>query len=474
MYRVLSRTAVTDANRLRARVLAIATTVFAAGSWFLVHRRFDIDELEHAHAAWCVAQGLIPYRDFFEHHPPALYLLSAPLFRAMSPGDAFDRAAQTLVMCRAAMWLLAVVAIMLTHRLATYVVGPVATATGVWAVFLLATSFQFLNTTMEFRPDVPAVVCVLAALVCALEAQRSNSPVQRWWLLAAGAALGASLLFTQKAIFAAPGVVVFVSMTGRRGILTFGIGLMIPIAMVAGWFAANGAVVALVDGTIMRNVAINTDRSSPLPGLLASLLRNLPLYGFGLAGAIKAWRVKRTGAPSILLATLLSLGAGVVLIGRVYDQYYLLMLPLLAVFGAAAIAEWSARRPGSTGWIPGAVGVAAIVLLPGVVMTRYESNDRQLADMHLAMDQVRPDETVLSGIPGAGTFRPHAWYYFFLVGPFANATDLDALRLALDGGQIRPRLVVFDAAVQTMPTSVLQYLRAHYRPLRDDLYIRHD
>jgi hypothetical protein len=133
-----------------------------------------------------------------------------------------------------------------------------------------------------------------------------------------------------------------------------------------------------------------------------------------------------------------------------------------------------ARQPGSTSWIPVAVGVAAIVLLPGVVMTRYESNDRQLADMHLAMDQVRPDETVLSGIPGAGTFRPHAWYYFFLVGPFANATDLDALRLALDGGQVRPRLVVFDAAVQTDAASVLQYLRAHYRPLRDDLYIRHD
>jgi hypothetical protein len=282
------------------------------------------------------------------------------------------------------------------------------------------------------------------------------------------------LLFTQKAIFAAPGVVVFVSMTGRRRMLEFGIGVMIPIAMVAGWFAANGAVVALVDGTIMRNVAINRDRSSPLPGLFASLLRNLPLYGLGLAGAIKAWRAKRTGAPAILLAPLLSLGAGVVLIGRVYDQYYLLMLPLLAVFGAAAIAGWSARQTGSTGWIPVAVGVAAIVLLSGVVMTRYESNDRQLADMHLAMDQVRPDETVLSGIPGPGTFRPHAWYYFFLVGPFANATDFDALRLALDGGQIRPRLVVFDAAVQTMPASVLQYLRAHYHALRDDLYIRHD
>ena len=117
----------TDANRLRARVLVIATIVFAAGAWFLVHRRFDIDELEHAHAAWCVAQGLIPYRDFFEHHPPALYLLSAPFFRAMSPGAGFDRAAQTLVMCRVAMWLLAGVSITLTHRLAPHVVRPATT-----------------------------------------------------------------------------------------------------------------------------------------------------------------------------------------------------------------------------------------------------------------------------------------------------------------------------------------------------------
>ena len=268
-----------DANRLRARVLAIATIVFAAGPWFLGHRRFDVDELEHAHAAWSVAQGLIPYRDFFEHHTPALYLLSAPFFRAMSPDAGFDRAVQTLVVCRVATWLLAVAAIALTHRLATIAIQPAGLANGVWAVFLLATSFQFVNTTMEFRPDVPAVVCILTAFVCALEAQRSTSPVQRWWLLAAGATLGASLLFTQKAIFAAPGVVVFVSMTGRRRMLEFGIGLMIPIAMVAGWFAANGAVVALVDGTIMRNVAINRDRSSPLPGLFASLLRNLPLYG---------------------------------------------------------------------------------------------------------------------------------------------------------------------------------------------------
>jgi 4-amino-4-deoxy-L-arabinose transferase-like glycosyltransferase len=473
MYRVLSRTTVTDANRLRARVLAIAIIVFAAGLWFLGHRRFDIDELEHAHAAWNVAQGSIPYRDFFEHHPPALYLLSAPLFRAMSPGAGFEQAKQTLLLCRVAMWLLAAIVIVLTHRLGTHAAGSAGQTTSLWAVFLLATSFQFLNTTMEFRPDVPAVVCVLTAFVCALEANQRR-PQVRWWLVAAGTALGVSLTFTQKAIFAVPGLVLFVAATNRRRMLDFTIGVLAPVVLVSGWFAANGALFALVDSTIVRNVAINNDRTSALPGLFASVLRNLPLYGLGLTGVAMTWRGNRTSTQSMLLVTLVSLGIGLVFIGRVYDQYYLLMLPLLAVFAAGAITESSPRQRRSARWIGSAVSIAAVGLLAAVVALRYESNDQQLADMRLAMDQVRPDETVLSGIPGAGTFRPHAWYYFFLVGPFANARDFEALQLALDAGRIRPRLVVFDTAVRTMPPGVLHYLRAHYRPLRDDLYVRLD
>ena len=36
-------------------------------------RAFDNDEFEHAHAAWSVFQGLLPYKDFFEHHTPWYY-----------------------------------------------------------------------------------------------------------------------------------------------------------------------------------------------------------------------------------------------------------------------------------------------------------------------------------------------------------------------------------------------------------------
>lgn len=38
-----------------------------------------IDEFEHLHASWLIFEGKAPYRDFFEHHNPLLWFLSAPI-----------------------------------------------------------------------------------------------------------------------------------------------------------------------------------------------------------------------------------------------------------------------------------------------------------------------------------------------------------------------------------------------------------
>ena len=31
------------------------------------------DNVEHIHATWLVAQGKIPYKDFFQHHNPLMF-----------------------------------------------------------------------------------------------------------------------------------------------------------------------------------------------------------------------------------------------------------------------------------------------------------------------------------------------------------------------------------------------------------------
>lgn len=40
-----------------------------------------VDEFEHLHASWLVSIGKFPYKDFFEHHNPLLWYVSAPIVR---------------------------------------------------------------------------------------------------------------------------------------------------------------------------------------------------------------------------------------------------------------------------------------------------------------------------------------------------------------------------------------------------------
>jgi len=51
---------------------------------FLTIRYYDHDELEHLNASWSVANGLLPYLDFFEHHFPWLYHSSSFIFSLFS------------------------------------------------------------------------------------------------------------------------------------------------------------------------------------------------------------------------------------------------------------------------------------------------------------------------------------------------------------------------------------------------------
>ena len=58
------------------------------------------DNVEHIHATWLIAQGKVPYKDFFQHHNPLLWYLFAPVIR-MSFGNAVQilDAAHTIALC---------------------------------------------------------------------------------------------------------------------------------------------------------------------------------------------------------------------------------------------------------------------------------------------------------------------------------------------------------------------------------------
>jgi len=232
--------------------LALTAALLLSRLWFVTHRALDLDEFEHAHASWSVSRGLLPYRDFFEHHPPAFYLLAAPLFGDPAVATSVPAAVRALTLARAAMWVLMVVSVAAVYRLSVTVGGRLA---GALAVLLLASSSQFLESMLEFRPDVPAVLCLLVVIWAVSGTDdRDASSRRQVRLFAAGVAFGAALLFTQKAIFAAPGLGLALLVRRRAvPILAFAAGVIAPIAITLWWFARHDALRPLWYYTVVFN-----------------------------------------------------------------------------------------------------------------------------------------------------------------------------------------------------------------------------
>ena len=47
---------------------------------YSVTRFLERDEIEHIQSAWLIFRGEVPYFDFFQHHHPLLWYITAPSF----------------------------------------------------------------------------------------------------------------------------------------------------------------------------------------------------------------------------------------------------------------------------------------------------------------------------------------------------------------------------------------------------------
>jgi 4-amino-4-deoxy-L-arabinose transferase-like glycosyltransferase len=464
MRRVLS----TPARIAAWTALAITAALLLSRLWFVAHRALDLDEFEHAHAGWSVARGLLPYRDFFEHHPPALYLLSAPIFADRAVATSGSAAVRALTLARAAMWVITVLSVFVVYRIGATLHGLLS---GALAAMLLATSTQFLESMLEFRPDVPAVACLVVSTWCAIDAGGVEES-RHWRLFAAGVAFGAALLFTQKAIFAAPGLGLALLIRRRAvPVAAFVAGVVVPIAITMWWFARHDALRPLWYYTVIFNGRLNAERFSPLPRLVSHVIQQPALYVLGAIGIAVRLKPDTTGT-TVVVFTALSLIVGIFIIGKAYDQYYALLLPLLAITGGALVADLCLTTPRRALVAP-VLMIGCAVLSLAISARAFTPIGPQLADIAFVTDHTLPADAYVGGSPGAALFRPHAWFYFFLTGQFATAAEWDELLRSLHSGSVRPRLVVRDRYLeQYAPPALLNYIDAHFHRARGDLFVR--
>lgn len=204
----VSNTPDTGVNATRPRIdLAVlfAITVLAVVAIFRFLSGFEIDELENLQIAWLIGHGWLPYRDFFELHPPFFHFLLSVLVRNLSSVDV-----QLLLTLRVIAFLVQVVCIFGIFKLAEMIMNRKSAG---WACLAYVCLLPFEQKFVELRADWVAEAAILWATV--LLGQTVSGAKNR--ALPAGILFGMSLVCTQKSFGLVPAVLLWLFLSSVFG-----------------------------------------------------------------------------------------------------------------------------------------------------------------------------------------------------------------------------------------------------------------
>jgi hypothetical protein len=271
------------------------------------------------------------------------------------------------------------------------------------------------------------------------------------------------------------------------------VGVIVPIAITLAVFAAHTGVAAFLEFNLVRNARWMV-RFPPLGSLQRIFEENGALVCLAMVGWVRAaLRLRANDAlprgDALVVLQTAALLAGAYAIPVAHLQYFLMVLPLTAILAAQALragAEAIALRlrrlaPPAIAQASAALLGLAVVTVPPMIGTasglhpRYPALQDQLGRMRLVYALTEPSDTVMDGFTGAGVFRPHAYYYFFLhnqIRALLSGPEMDGLRRALRDGEIAPAVVLFDFDLRELSPDFKQFVVANYEPTGDPLVWR--
>lgn len=460
--------------------------LLASLGWFfaLLHRGFPLswDEIEFFRATRWIAEGRVPFRDFWEHHTPLLWAVFAPV-AALTGGGPGVAAVVALRWAQLPVWgAVLVIAIVLSRRCG---VGRTAG----WIVLLLVlTSGSFVSSALQYRVEALGGLGFLAALLVA--GAGGNRP--RNWL-----AFGASMSIAVLANMRLAPLVVFAALLmlawdsdGSRWRLRPGAALWIlaGVFLVAvpfvGWLLAIGAWEGFADGVLRYNAISNRWVSEVantfVPQLLAPLrsrdISGIALWISAAAGLLLTLRgLRRPGPPQIAALLFAASVAGIAAAGIQYPYHfviaYLLMVPLAGM--AIQYVLRFLTRPALLMLIPASgLLVQATPLLRGTLGAGMAYQDLV---MHEVDRVTLPGQRVWDGTGYALRREPAYRYWFLPAGVRHMAREGIIEPYDLEQAIANPpAAVIYNQRVQLWLLEFPRlgtYLSRHYLPLYRNLWI---
>jgi 4-amino-4-deoxy-L-arabinose transferase-like glycosyltransferase len=476
-------------------VLAATAGFFAALIPVLPRRIFDHDEFEHAHAAWLMWKGMVPYKDFFEHHTPWYYYALRPLFNWFEVDASFDGARHFLVAGRALSLLVTAVSLVLVYRIGRRWADR---GVGLVAALLLLTQPVFFQKAVELRPDVLALPFFLAGLLALLRAlePRAEAPGPALgWFIGAGLAVGAAAMCTQKMLFVLPGTFAGLGLwaltagprTSARlrarilAIVVFGLALGVPLLLTWAAFARHGAGHEFIRNNFLLNAGWKHFATRQLRKVLLTSAPVLALAAFEMKVSLTGFfrSTERRYADLLLTCLPVALFAELPFVPAAHRQYYMMPMPILCLFAARALFTLAerARARGRSTQFTRALPLLAVLPLISLIGELADSNRAQLAQLRTVFERTAPSDLVMDGWQGMGVFRPHAFYYYFLheeTRAMLPPARFDAFLDDLESGRVRPKLIALDSNLRALGPRFVGFVQSRYVSDDDFLYFARD
>lgn len=392
----------------------ILWAIILALSWHLFfvsqHKEFSHDEFEHVHSAWYIAQGAMPYRDFYQSHNFLLWYTIAPVYNAIGGGTVL------LSVLRYTMTGLLLATAFLTYRLTKLLTS--SQAAGQLAAILLLSNYGVAITGLEIRPDVPQMLFEILSLYWLFQGfQKKRLSL----FIISGLAFAVSFLFLQKVILIAPAlaIVFLIQYTHKkitiRHIAAWLCGLAVPLMSVGLWLIWQG----IFQDYLLTcwTYYLLKQPEHKLASVLQQTITREPLHWLlfisSLTVALVSFRRQRLPALFAFLGS--SMLALLWFLPFISRAYILPLYPLLAIPAAATLHAITRRTPRR--WSAGLIiGISVFIsfmswrLISGSTNGGYQD---QIAAVQHVIAQTNPAERVYDGNNYFNLFRPDLHYFWY-------------------------------------------------------------
>ncbi|MCM8817282.1 MAG: glycosyltransferase family 39 protein [Candidatus Omnitrophica bacterium] len=411
--------------------------------YFSFFHYFDDDEFQHCHNAYLIWKGLVPYRDFFEHHLPLYHIVFSPLY-------IFGEKPETIFIFRFLSILSSgLVFLFLYKYLKEINSGRIA----LFCISLLSFIPMYLIKMTEARPESIAILLFTLGLISIFSMETAIEK-----LFFAGFLSGLMVCFSFKYIFAWLGLCAAAFyLKGKRDGLRFLSGSIIGIFPLFLYILIKGISSEFFKTTLIMNVKWKY-RFSPSGYLYEAFTTAGFIIACAIAGLLSTDKKNAIGHLFIIAGCFL----GIICIPVPYRQSYLPFLVACTICATLFLRNFfnifQTKKLTSN----------CLVIIKNEIT---QTNFSDIRKMKL-IDEISPQTAFFDGRSFL-FYRMHTGYYGFMHHELLEMIDLDDYSNHVIE-QLKKNnfpVVIYDYRVKQMPAKIQDFIDKNYCAFEDDIYL---